>query len=167
VGYENRLLRSEDFADDRKDAGEIGAGHTVTALYEVVPAGLPLDRPGSDPLRYQQPPVLSPAAGGGELMTVKLRYKQPEGAESRLLSTSVTATGETGLGSERLRFAAAVAAFGMLLRESEHRGRADWPMVLELAREAKGRDAKGYRAEFLKLAERAAALTPRGQISLK
>jgi Ca-activated chloride channel family protein len=167
VGYENRLLRSEDFADDRKDAGEIGAGHTVTALYEVVPAGLPLDRPGSDPLRYQQPPVLSPAAGGGELMTVKLRYKQPEAAESRLLSTSVTATGETGLGSERLRFAAAVAAFGMLLRESEHRGRADWPLVLELARAAKGRDAEGYRAEFLKLAERAAELTPRGQISLK
>jgi len=158
VGYENRMLRAEDFADDRKDAGEIGAGHTVTALYEVVPAGLPLDRPGAPPLKYQQPPALSPASGSGELLTVKLRYKDPEGALSRLLATSVAAASEAGRASERLRFASAVAAFGMLLRESEHRGRADWPMVLELAREARGRDAEGYRAEFLDLAERAAKL---------
>jgi len=169
VGYENRMLRAEDFADDRKDAGEIGAGHTVTALYEVVPAGLPLDRPGAPPLKYQQPPALSPASGSGELLTVKLRYKDPEGALSRLLATTVAAASEVGRTSERLRFASAVAAFGMLLRESEHRGRADWPMVLELAREARGRDAEGYRAEFLELARRAADLAgrrlARGQIS--
>jgi Ca-activated chloride channel family protein len=158
VGYENRMLRAEDFADDRKDAGEIGAGHTVTALYEVVPAGLPLDRPGAGPLKYQQAPALTPASTSGELLTVKLRYKDPEGSESHLLATTVTPVSEAGRASERLRFASAVAAFGMLLRESEHRGQADWPMVLELAREAKGRDAEGYRAEFLELARKAAAL---------
>jgi Ca-activated chloride channel family protein len=155
IGYENRLLRAEDFDDDAKDAGEIGAGHTVTALYEVVPAGLPLDRPGV-PLKYQAP-ALSSAAGSGEVMTVKLRYKQPEGDTSRLLSRAVLAR-EAGRGSERLRFAAAVAAFGMLLRESEHRGRADWAMVRELASEARGRDEGGYRGEFLALVESASAL---------
>ena len=162
VGYENRLLRAEDFADDRKDAGEIGAGHTVTALYEVVPAGQPLDAAGSEPLRYQQPPALAPAAASGELLTLKLRYKEPEGDTSRLVTTTVAASSETAHGSERLRFAAAVAGFGLLLRESEYRGQASWPMVLELARAAKGRDLEGYRAEFLSLAERAAVLqTPR------
>jgi Ca-activated chloride channel family protein len=158
VGYENRMLRAEDFADDRKDAGEIGAGHTVSALYEVVPAGLPLDQPVTSPLKYQQAPALTPASASGELMTVKLRYKDPEGHESRLLATTVGAASSAGTGSERLRFASAVAAFGMLLRESEHRGRADWPLVLELARESKGRDAEGYRTEFLALAQRAADL---------
>jgi Ca-activated chloride channel homolog len=170
VGYENRMLRAEEFADDRKDAGEIGAGHTVTALYEVVPAGQPLDAQGAPPLKYQQPPALSPASTSGELLTVKLRYKDPEGSQSRLLASTVAS--EAGRASERLRFASAVAAFGMLLRESEHRGRADWPMVLELAREARGRDAEGYREEFLELAERAAKLagprqaqvTPTGQV---
>ena len=88
---------------------------------------------------------------------MKLRYKDPEGSQSRLLATSV-ASEAAGRASERLRFASAVAAFGMLLRESEHRGRADWPMVLELAREGRGKDAEGYRAEFLDLAERAARL---------
>ncbi len=180
VGYENRLLRAEGFADDRKDAGEIGAGHTVTALYEVVPAGLPLDQPGIGPLKYQQPPVLSPASTSGELMTLKLRYKQPEGDTSRLIATTVGPANETGgRGSARLRFAAAVAAFGLLLRESEHRGQASWPMVLDLAQEARGNDPEGYRAEFLELAKRAAELagprqaqvtlkgqvTPRGQVT--
>ena len=164
VGYENRMLRAEDFADDSKDAGEIGAGHTVTALYEVVPAGIPLDRPGASPLKYQQAPSPSPASSSGELLTVKLRYKDPEGSESRLLATTVAS--EPGRASERLRFASAVAAFGMLLRESEHRGRADWPMVLELAREGRGRDAEGYRAEFLDLARRAAELARPQQAQL-
>jgi Ca-activated chloride channel family protein len=91
-------------------------------------------------------------------MTVKLRYKQPEGDASRLVSTAVAARGPQGPGSERLRFAAAVAAFGMLLRESEQRGTADWAMVQELARESRGHDASGYRAEFLELAKRAAEL---------
>ena len=158
IGYENRLLRAEDFNDDRKDAGEIGAGHTVTALYEVVPAGLPLDAKGADPLKYQQPPALSPAATSDELLTVKLRYKEPEGDVSRLLTSTVASSQESARGSERLRFAAAVAAFGLLLRESDHRGQATWPMVLELARSGQGDDREGYRTEFLKLASRAAEL---------
>ena len=158
VGYENRLLRAEDFDDDRKDAGEIGAGHTVTALYEVVPAGLPLDAKATGPLKYQQPPVLAPAATSDELLTLKLRYKEPEGDVSRLLTSTVASGQETARGSERLRFAAAVAAFGLLLRESDHRGRATWPMVLELARSGQGDDREGYRTEFLKLASRAAEL---------
>ena len=158
VGYENRLLRAEDFDDDRKDAGEIGAGHTVTALYEVVPAGLPLDAKGAGPLKYQQPPALSSAATSDELLTLKLRYKEPEGDVSRLLTSTVASSQETARGSERLRFAAAVAAFGLLLRESDHRGQATWPMVLELARSGQGDDREGYRTEFLKLASRAAEL---------
>jgi len=160
VGYENRLLRAEDFDDDQKDAGEIGAGHTVTALYEVVPAGLPLDAKAAGPLKYQQPPALSPAATSHELLTLKLRYKEPEGDISRLLTSTVASSQETARGSERLRFAAAVAAFGLLLRESDHRGRATWPMVLELARSGQGEDREGYRAEFVKLASRAAELQP-------
>ena len=136
--------------------GPRGGGH------EQAPAGQPLDAAGSEPLRYQQPPALAPAATSGELLTLKLRYKEPEGDTSRLVTTTVTASSETAHGSERLRFAAAVAGFGLLLRESEYRGQASWPMVLELARAAKGRDVEGYRAEFLSLAERAAALqTPR------
>jgi Ca-activated chloride channel homolog len=158
VGYENRLLRAEDFDDDKKDAGEIGAGHTVTALYEVVPAGLPLDAKATGPLKYQQPPALSPAATSDELLTLKLRYKEPEGDASRLLTSTVASSQETARGSERLRFAAAVAAFGLLLRESDHRGRATWPMVLELARSGQGDDREGYRTEFVKLASRAAEL---------
>src|SRR4029453_6813362 len=157
-GYGNRLLRAEDFDDDRKDAGEIGAGHTVTALYEVVPAGLPLDAKGTGPLKYQQPPALSPAATSDELLTLKLRYKEPEGDVSRLLTSTVASSQETARGSERLRFAAAVAAFGPLLRGSDHRGRAPWPMVLELARSVQGDDREGYRTEFVTLASRAAEL---------
>jgi len=158
VGYENRLLRAEDFDDDKKDAGEIGAGHTVTALYEVVPAGLPLDTKAPGPLKYQQPPALSSAAASDELLTLKLRYKEPEGDVSRLLTSTIASGQETARGSERLRFAAAVAAFGLLLRESDHRGQATWPMVLELARSGQGDDREGYRNEFLKLASRAAEL---------
>jgi Ca-activated chloride channel family protein len=170
IGYENRLLRAEDFDDDAKDAGEIGAGHTVTALYEVVPAGLPLplERPAIA-LKYQEAPRSSAAAAADELLTVKLRYKDPEGSASRLLSRAVSARVAAGRGSERVRFAASVAAFGMLLRESEHRGQADWPMVIELAQGARGRDETGYRAEFVTLAQSAARLsTPRqavGQVS--
>jgi Ca-activated chloride channel family protein len=158
LGYENRLLRAEDFDDDRKDAGEIGAGHTVTALYEVVPAGQSLPGPAAPALKYQQAPPFSPAAASDELLTVKLRYKEPEGERSRLIATSVSTPRGEGRGSERVRFAAAVAAFGMLLRESEHRGRADWPMVLALAEGALGPDGEGYRAEFLELARTAAEL---------
>jgi Ca-activated chloride channel family protein len=157
IGYENRLLRAEDFADDRKDAGEIGAGHTVTALYEIVPAGVAIDLPGVDPLRYQQPAPLSDASGGDELMTVKLRYKDPDGEASRLVSTAVRDV--PAAASENLRFAAAVAEFGMLLRDSEHKGGSTWAHVRKLAEGGRGSDAGGYREAFLDLVRRAEGLS--------
>jgi Ca-activated chloride channel family protein len=157
IGYENRLLRAEDFADDRKDAGEIGAGHTVTALYEIVPAGVAIDLPGVDPLRYQQPAPLSDASGGDELMTVKLRYKDPDGEASRLVSTAVRDV--PAAASENLRFAAAVAEFGMLLRDSEHKGGSTWAHVRKLAESGRGSDAGGYREAFLDLVRRAEGLS--------
>ena len=158
IGYENRALRAQDFTDDKKDAGEIGAGHSVTALYEVVPKGVPIDLPAVDPLKYQRPAAASSSAAGGELMTVKLRYKEPSGEESRLLSQAVLDR-PSASPSANLRFSAAVAAFGMLLRDSEYKGRASWSQVRELAAEARGSDANGYRAEFLDLVRRAEGLT--------
>jgi Ca-activated chloride channel family protein len=160
VGYENRLLRAEDFADDRKDAGEIGAGHTVTALYEIVPAGVATSLPGVDPLRYQQPAPLEGAATGDELMSVKLRYKRPDGDTSRLVGTTVRDVPAPS--SENVRFAAAVAEFAMLLRDSEHKGGSSWTQVRKLAEGARGRDPGGYREAFRALVRRAEALsTPR------
>ena len=155
IGYENRLLQSEDFNNDRKDAGEIGAGHSVTALYEIVPAGVEIDLPKVDPLKYQRP-----AAGAGapasELLTVKLRYKDLQGDRSQLMSVPVA--NRTATPSPRLGFASAVAEFGMLLRASEHRGGATWRSAIELARQYRGADPDGYRAEFIKLVDLAAAL---------
>jgi Ca-activated chloride channel family protein len=159
IGYENRLLRHEDFNDDMKDAGEIGAGHTVTALYEIVPPGVPLQVPGVDPLKYQPAPSSSPSrspALSNELMTVKLRYKDPAGDESRLLEFAVP-NREVGR-PENLGFASAVAEFGMLLRHSEHRGSASYRDAAALARQHRGADDGGYRAEFIRLIELAEVL---------
>jgi Ca-activated chloride channel family protein len=156
IGYENRLLQKEDFNDDRKDAGEIGAGHSVTALYEIVPAGVEIDLPRVDRLKYQRPAGGATAASGAELLTVKLRFKDPQGDESRLMTVPVAnRTGET---SARMGFASAVAEFGMLLRASEHRGGATWRSAADLARRYRGADPEGYRTEFIKLVELAAAL---------
>jgi Ca-activated chloride channel homolog len=148
IGYENRLLRKEDFNDDAKDAGEIGAGHTVTALYEIVPHGKPLILPAVDPLKYQTMP--SVASESIELFTVKLRYKQPESEESQLLVLPfVPPATPLGEANGDFKFACAVAAFGMLLRESEHRGAATFDLVLRLAGE--GNDGSEYRDEFIEL----------------
>ncbi|MEO1065732.1 MAG: YfbK domain-containing protein, partial [Actinomycetota bacterium] len=134
IGYENRLLQDQDFNDDRKDAGEIGAGHSVTALYEVVPAGSDEVKSNVDALKYQSESSPNAAAASGELMTVKIRYKQPEGDTSKLLSEVVkdrgTALAKT---SDDFRFSAAVAAFGMSLRESDERGSASFSMARKLA----------------------------------
>jgi len=163
IGYENRILAAEDFNDDKKDAGEIGAGHTVTALYEVVPAGaegVQVDVPPVDPLKYQQP--ARPAedeAVSNELLTLKLRYKVPDGDTSKLLEFPVVDAGESfSAASGEMQFASAVAAFGMLLRASEHGGDATYGAVLEIAASAKGPDVHGYRAEFLEMVRRAKAL---------
>jgi Ca-activated chloride channel family protein len=153
IGYENRMLQKEDFDDDRKDAGEIGAGHSVTALYEVVPKGSRERLTASEPLRYQSGAVGAVGTGpADELMYVKLRYKLPDASTSRWLDHVVRASRPTE-GSVDLRFAASVAAFGMILRESEHRGSATLDQVSELARSALGEDVGGYRGEFVKMVE--------------
>jgi len=150
VGYENRLLAAEDFNDDAKDGGELGAGHAVTAIYEIVPVGHGTS--GSvDDLRYQPRGNVREESRSDELLTVKLRYQPPEGGASRLVSRAVR-TDDRGA-AESLGFAAAVAEFGMLLRNSEYKGSATWDQVLTLARRGVGRDAGGYRAEFLRLVE--------------
>jgi secreted protein with Ig-like and vWFA domain/anti-sigma factor RsiW len=169
IGYEKRLLAKEDFNDDTKDAGEIGAGHSVTALYELVPASLP---PGTTPpplvdkLKYQTDSIqlaapapvktLNPASN--EALTVKLRYKEPEGTTSKLIEVPVKDDARAlEKASTEFKFTAAVAGFGMLLRESSHAGALTWDIVRTLAREGKGSDTLGYRGEFLQLIEKAAA----------
>jgi Ca-activated chloride channel family protein len=152
VGYENRLLANEDFNDDTRDAGEMGAGHTVTALYEIIPVGVRSDAKvrGVDALRYQAPAPAARPAPGGELAFVKIRYKLPDGDASRLMEHPVRDTGAAA--SRDLSFAAAVAGFGMLLRESEHRGTLTLDDVIRLADRSRGPDPDGYRAEFVRLA---------------
>jgi len=159
IGYENRILQHRDFNDDKKDAGEIGAGHTVTALYEIVPPGEPIEGGSIDPLKYQDRSTPSNAARSGDLMTVKLRYKAPDGDVSKLLSREVP--DRAGALTSNSGFAAAVAEFGMLLRRSEFKGGASWTSALELARKYRGSDPDGYRAEFVRLIELASALDPR------
>jgi Ca-activated chloride channel family protein len=157
IGYENRMLRAEDFNDDTKDAGEIGAGHTVTALYEVVPAGKSVPTPPVDPLRYQQKTEPADAATRGELLTVKLRYKQPDGHESKapLIFPVTDADRAFGQASADFKFAAAVASFGMLLRDSTYKGATSYDAVLEIAQQGLGDDPHGYRAAFLDLVRQA------------
>ncbi len=152
IGYENRLLADEDFNDDTKDAGELGAGHTVTALYEVVPAGAQVPRGEVDPLRYQPRPDDPPLSGfNDELMFVKVRYKDPDGTQSRLLQQPVADRPRSP--SSDFRFATAVAGFGMLLRESEHAGDLTLNDVVRLAEKGKGDDPRGYRGEFIRMVE--------------
>jgi Ca-activated chloride channel family protein len=124
IGYENRLLNHEDFNDDKKDAGEIGAGHSVTALYEIVPAGAKVDAAGVDPLKYQRDTRATRAAGSGELVTIKVRYKAPDGDKSQLLTRVLMHQPSTM--TANIGFASAVAEFGMVLRESPSRGQASF-----------------------------------------
>jgi Ca-activated chloride channel homolog len=152
IGYENRLLNKEDFNDDKKDAGELGAGHTVTALYEIIPAGVESAfLPGVDELKYQQT-ALKAAAKSKELCTLKLRYKAPDGAASKLLDRPVLDKGtKLERSSDDFRWSAAVATFGMLLRDSEFKGEATYAQAAKLARGAQGKDPHGYRREFIEM----------------
>jgi Ca-activated chloride channel family protein len=160
IGYENRLLREQDFNDDTKDAGEIGAGHTVTALYEVVPFGQKFENPGVDELKYQKPAEVSSNSNSKELMTIKIRYKDPQASASKLLSVWVADAGGTlESASNNFKFSSAVAGFGMLLRDSKYKGDARYTDVARLARAAAGADAQGYRTEFIQLVERAQTLS--------
>lgn len=147
VGYENRMLENRDFNDAGKDAGDMGAGHAVTAIYEIIPAGSGETAGTTDPLVYQQS-VLVPS---DDLLQVKIRYKQPANNKSLLFSTQIKGNEFYGAPSENFRFAAAVAEYALLLRNSEFKGRASYGHVLEAAKAAKGADADGYRAEFIKL----------------
>ena len=156
IGYENRVLEDQDFNNDKKDAGEIGAGHTVTALYEIIPPGEPLQDKRIDPLKYQDRARPNASSKSDELMTVELRYKQPDGDTSRLISVAVR--NQSGELTPNLGLASAVAEFGMLLRKSEFKGQATWSTAQELGRRFRGRDPDGYRAEFVRLIELASAL---------
>ncbi len=166
IGYEKRMLRKEDFNNDKKDAGEIGAGHTVTALYEITPPGAEIRGAVGD-LKYQQPqpesrPERYVKTGSKELLTLKLRYKQPDGNTSKLLEFPVTDGGKSySKASADFKFAAAVASFGMVLRESEFKGNASLDGILELAEEGKGRDESGYRSEFIQLVKQAKTISRR------
>lgn len=149
------MLAKEDFADDTKDAGELGAGHTVTALYELIPSGSDEQIPSGGNLKYQVTGLVE----SDELMTVKLRYKKPDGDTSKLIVQSVAASNlEADEPSENLRFASAVAEFGLLLRDSEYKGTANYDRLLRRAKYAKGSDLEGYRAEFIRLIEKAQLL---------
>jgi Ca-activated chloride channel family protein len=155
IGYENRILKKEDFADDRKDAGELGAGHTVTALYEVIPYGSEEEVTSHEDLKYQQVRIDPGAFQSGEILTINLRYKEPDADKSKLIRHPLPDRPVSlGRASPDFKFSAAVASFGMLLRESEHRGDASFESVLELARAGKSRDFHGYRAEFIQLVEK-------------
>ena len=141
IGYENRALENKDFEDDTKDAGELGAGHSVTALYEIVPTA---------------------SAGRGAIASIRLRYKDPKGADSKLLTSTITDEGRSAYeASADMQFAAAIAQFGMLLRDSPHKGSANWDDVAHLAQLAVGADLDGTRAEFARITESARGMTDR------
>jgi len=166
LGYENRLLRDEDFKDDRKDAGELGAGLNVTALYELIPPNaLDLrDVPRPDSMRYTRVPVQTGAANGAELMYVKLRYKPPTGFRSRELTHAVPDVVSASPSADFV-FAAAVAEFGMVLRDSPHRGKSSMDSVIVRAERSRGEDENGYRAEFVRLATAARDLLTRERVA--
>lgn len=153
IGYENRMLAKEDFNNDAKDAGELGSGHTVTALYEIIPTGSKESIDSVDGLRYQKNDNTELSSSfSNEYMFVKLRYKKPDGNKSILLTHSVAnEITEISKGSINIRFAASVAAFGLALRNSPYKGKAGFDMAYKLAQNALGTDIEGYRAEYLRL----------------
>lgn len=161
IGYENRMLAKEDFNNDKKDAGELGSGHTVTALYEVIPVGVESSFLNDvDPLKYQKEITANKkTAATDEILTVKFRYKAPDGDVSKLIThpvldeqIKITKT------SDNFRFAASVAQFGLLIRNSAFKSSASYLDVLNMARKAKGNDEEGYRSEFIRLVESAQLL---------
>jgi Ca-activated chloride channel family protein len=158
IGYEDRLLSDADFANDAKDAGDMGAGHTVTALYEIIPASAENDPdlPEATRLRYQKMRAESPSAKSRELLTVKLRYKEPDASKSSMITRVVMDDSQTP--APDFRFASAVAEFGMILRDSKYRKNASYRDVIETARQTLGEDPDGLRSEFVELVRKASAL---------
>jgi len=161
IGYENRKLNNEDFNNDKKDAGEMGSGHTVTAIYEIVPVGVESNYLSKvDPLKYQENKVLTSSANSNEVLTIKLRYKLPEETKSSLIEQVVLDTHtDFEKTSENFRLAASVAEFGLILRHSEYKGTATFDQVILNAKSARGEDEEGYRAEFIKLVKTAKLLS--------
>ena len=158
IGYENRMLAAEDFNNDQKDAGELGAGHTVTALYEVIPTGVNSNFAGSvDPLKYQKQSTPKVVLNDSkELMTIKLRYKQPDGTKSQLIEKPIIDSQRSlEKTSNNFKFSAAVAEFGLLLRDSAYKNSANFTQAIQLAKSGKGKDENGYRAELIRLMEMA------------
>ncbi len=155
LGYEDRMLAKEDFNNDKKDAGDMGLGHTVTALYEIIPAGIKDDYAGSvDPLKYQKALPANADKTSDEMMTIKFRYKDPDSVTSKLSQVSVKDNPKAlEATSVDFRFAAAVAEFGMLLRNSQFKQQSSYAQAISLAKGAKGNDEEGYRSEFIRLAE--------------
>jgi len=166
LGYENRLLRDEDFRDDTKDAGELGSGHAVTALYELIPPGSAdlATVPRPDSLRYTKTPSRTAASASSELMYVKLRYKPPTGSTSREITHTV-ADETTARPSTDFVFASAVAEFGMVLRDSPHKGKSSLDSVIVRGERSKGPDPFGYRAEFVSLARVARDVLQSGRVA--
>jgi secreted protein with Ig-like and vWFA domain len=168
IGYEKRILRTEDFNDDKKDAGEIGAGHTVTALYEIVATGKQIDVAAIDPLKYQQPSTEVAGSNdkpsksttlSNELLTLKMRYKAPDGDTSKKLEWPIIDDGKSfSAASGDLKFAASVAGFGLLLRNSQFKGNLTYAADIELAQGGIGEDPHGYRKEFLDMVRKAKEL---------
>ena len=177
VGYENRKLADRDFNDDKKDAGEIGAGHSVTVLYEIIPPGAEPTAPEVDPLKYQKKGEVSEAATKDvektaeaksefmdELLTLKMRYQPPAGGQSTLLTFPVKdSQAKFGAASADFQFATAVASFGMLLRNSQYKGDTSFAAILETAAAAKGEDKFGYRTEFMELVKAAQRISGKGE----
>jgi Ca-activated chloride channel family protein len=159
IGYENRMLKKEDFNDDKKDAGELGAGHTVTALYEIVPADGKIELASIDSLKYQNVRLIESSSDMQELLTVKFRYKEPSGSTSNLIVKTLMAKSENfDHASKNLQFAAAVTEFSSLLRDSKYKAGVSFDDVLKMAEAAKGNDTEGYRADFIHMIESAKLL---------
>lgn len=160
IGYENRHLKDEDFNNDRKDAGDLGSGHTVTALYEIIPVGVKSDYYSIDDLKYQPEKGVVAPTNSSDWLTVKLRYKLPRESKSKLLEHVVKReriiNGET---SENFRWSACVASFGMLLRDSQYINDTDHTAIIAMAQGARGQDVEGYRSEFINLMKSYAVLT--------
>jgi len=157
IGYENRMLAKEDFNNDKKDAGDLGSGHTVTALYEIIPVGVQSDfLKQVDTLKYQAAEKFPAATFAGEMMTLKMRYKQPDDSISKLMTVAILdEQKQLQSTSTNFRFAAAVAEFGMMLRNSSFKQQASYKEVVSLAENALGTDKEGYRKEFLQLVKNA------------
>ena len=167
VGYENRLMEAEDFNNDKKVGGDMGVGHVVTAIYDIIPAGVKSDAVGNvDPLKYQEAKTKSVSNSSSELATVKFRYKDPNASKSKLQEHVVQQSDLKAMSGD-FSFATAVAELGMLLRNSEHKQEASFDKLIQRAKQSKGKDDEGYRAEFIKIAENAKVLMKSNEVATK